>query len=83
MAKATEDYVTTERVFNKAVAIRNSPEYQKEGEGNVFDLNIDDIIVDISMMHHGMKQRNPVDFIKFYSKHNTGRSSSNSLFCYF
>ena len=78
-AKATEDYVTTERVFNKIVAIRDSPEYQKEGEGNVSDLIIDDIIVDFSMMHYGMKQHNPVDFIKFYSKHNTSQSALNTL----
>lgn len=27
-----------------------------------------DIVVDYSIMHHGMKEKNPLDFIEFYSK---------------
>lgn len=29
-----------------------------------------DVIVDLSPMHYGMQEKNPLDFIKFYSKHN-------------
>ncbi|KAI0030397.1 hypothetical protein K488DRAFT_35067, partial [Vararia minispora EC-137] len=32
------------------------------------DLAEDDVIVSLSTMHYGMKDKNPLDFIKFYSK---------------
>ena len=31
------------------------------------------VIVDISKLHYGMKDRNPIDFVKFYGKHNIDR----------
>ncbi|KDR74242.1 hypothetical protein GALMADRAFT_269180 [Galerina marginata CBS 339.88] len=31
-------------------------------------LQVDDVIVDFSIMHYGMKEKNPVDFVRFYSK---------------
>jgi hypothetical protein len=43
-------------------------------EGNndidLTDLTADCVIVDHSPMHYGMKDKNPLDFIKFYSKRN-------------
>lgn len=33
-------------------------------------LTADQIIVNANLMHYGMKEKNPVDFIKFYSKTN-------------
>jgi deoxynucleoside triphosphate triphosphohydrolase SAMHD1 len=38
--------------------------------GTASELKPEHIIVDFSHMHHGMKDKNPLDFIKFYSKHN-------------
>lgn len=32
-------------------------------------LQADDIVIDFSVMHHGMKEKNPMDNVKFYSKH--------------
>lgn len=31
-------------------------------------LQVEDVIVDFSKMHHGMGARNPLDFVRFYSK---------------
>jgi hypothetical protein len=33
-------------------------------------LSAKDIIVDLCQMHYGMQEKNPLDFINFYSKHN-------------
>jgi deoxynucleoside triphosphate triphosphohydrolase SAMHD1 len=33
------------------------------------DLTVEHVIVDIARLHYGMKDRNPIDFVKFYSKH--------------
>jgi hypothetical protein len=41
------------------------------------DLTPDTVIVDHSMIHYGMKEKNPLDFVKFYSKRNF---NSESLF---
>ena len=60
----TRKYVTKERIHKKALELAN---------GVVDDLEIDDIIVDISMMHHGMKDKNPVDTVHFYEKSNLSR----------
>jgi hypothetical protein len=34
------------------------------------ELSEDDVIVDFSMMHYGMKEKNPLAYVKFYSKRN-------------
>ena len=31
------------------------------------------VIIDHAPRHHGMQDRNPLDFVKFYSKHNPNR----------
>lgn len=31
-------------------------------------LTVDDIVVEHCIMHYGMKEKNPLDFVKFYSK---------------
>lgn len=33
-------------------------------------LSEDDVIVDFSTMHYGMKEKNPLAYVKFYSKRN-------------
>ena len=33
-------------------------------------LTTDNVIVDLVPLHYGMKAKNPLDFIKFYSKRN-------------
>ncbi|KAJ3573732.1 hypothetical protein NP233_g2239 [Leucocoprinus birnbaumii] len=34
------------------------------------ELKEEDVIVDLSTMHHGMKEENPLKYVKFYSKRN-------------
>ncbi|KAH7867800.1 uncharacterized protein C8R40DRAFT_891582 [Lentinula edodes] len=43
----------------------------KEAGLTLDDLTINDIKVEQSMLHYGMKEENPLDYVKFYSK--TGR----------
>lgn len=35
---------------------------------DISDLTPDKVIVTFSTMHYGMKDKNPLDFVKFYSK---------------
>ncbi|KAI0751780.1 hypothetical protein C8Q80DRAFT_1159278, partial [Daedaleopsis nitida] len=37
---------------------------------DVADLDAAHVIIDFTERHHGMKNENPLDFMKFYSKHN-------------
>ena len=39
------------------------------------------VIIDHAPRHHGMQDRNPLDFVKFYSKHNPNRESILSYQC--
>ncbi|KAF8905721.1 hypothetical protein CPB84DRAFT_1745279 [Gymnopilus junonius] len=39
-----------------------------QGEGDGGQISISDVIVDFSTMHYGMKDKNPVDSVRFYSK---------------
>ena len=32
------------------------------------------VIIDVTERHHGMKNENPLDFMKFYSKHHPDRT---------
>ncbi|KAF9457401.1 hypothetical protein BDZ94DRAFT_233579 [Collybia nuda] len=41
-------------------------------------LTAHDVIVDFSVMHYGMKEKNPLDFVKFYSKRNPNQGYSAS-----
>lgn len=42
----------------------------------VDSLEAKDVIVDFSSMHYGMKDKNPLDFVKFYSKRNPNSAFS-------
>ncbi|KAG6839922.1 hypothetical protein C0991_010332 [Blastosporella zonata] len=41
----------------------------------VRNLKVDDVICDFSLMHYGMKEKNPLDFVKFYSKRHRDSSA--------
>lgn len=47
--------------------------------GDVANLRPEHVIVDFNMIHHGMKEKNPLDFIRFYSKRNI-RGESSGIF---
>ncbi|KAL5530824.1 hypothetical protein ACEPAF_7082 [Sanghuangporus sanghuang] len=40
----------------------------------VASLSVEDVIVDFSTLHFGMKEKNPIDFVRFYGKHNVYQS---------
>jgi hypothetical protein len=48
---------------------------EKANDGDSFSiadyqsLTSNDVVVDFATMHYGMKEKNPLDFIEFYSKH--------------
>ncbi|KAF8665672.1 hypothetical protein AX16_000125 [Volvariella volvacea WC 439] len=63
--KLFEENVTPERIFEATKALAKSNDSLK-----MDDLNVDDIIVSHVVMHYGMKDRNPLDQVKFYSKAN-------------
>ncbi|KAI0706868.1 hypothetical protein C8T65DRAFT_740425 [Cerioporus squamosus] len=51
---------------------------QKDGLDHVkpedaADLRSEHVIIDLTERHHGMKNENPLDYMKFYSKHNPNR----------
>lgn len=58
--------VTPERIVEEAKAFsENSPNRDWDQDD---ELTPNDVIVDFSTMHYGMKERNPLDSIEFYSK---------------
>ncbi len=44
---------------------------------NILELTEDDVIVDFSTMHYGMKDENPLKYVKFYTK----RSPTSMFLC--
>lgn len=64
--------VTRERIVAAAKALPRPPA-SSPGDATPVDidgLTKDDVIVDFSLLHYGMKDKNPLDFVKFYSKRN-------------
>ena len=46
-------------------------------DGDSSSLQETDIVVSFSTMHFGMKEKNPLDFVRFYSKHDPNRRLSS------
>jgi len=65
------EYITPERIADAARALSQSrsPDITENTEQQKHVL-AKDIIVDLCPMHYGMQEKNPLDFINFYSKHN-------------
>ncbi|PPR04920.1 hypothetical protein CVT24_007164 [Panaeolus cyanescens] len=55
------EYITPQRIVDAANALAQE-------SGQDVDILKDDVVVDSSIMHYGMKQSNPLDSVKFYSK---------------
>ena len=49
-------------------------------DGDSSSLQESDIFVSFSVMHFGMKEKNPLDFVRFYSKHDPNRRLSSYPF---
>ena len=63
--------ITPERIAAAAKALfKSGTTASEDGEDKTNGLSADDIIVDLSPMHYGMQEKNPLDFINFYSKRN-------------
>ncbi|OCH87676.1 HD-domain/PDEase-like protein [Obba rivulosa] len=70
--ESCKSWFTPERIVTAAKAVAAS----RVGSGeetvdpaDVEALSPEHVIVDMSKMHYGMEDRNPLDFVKFYSKH--------------
>ena len=58
---------TPEQIVRSAQA--DEREHSAEVRALLDELCPEHVIVDISMMHYGMKDKNPLDTVSFYSKH--------------
>lgn len=72
---AVQENVTRERIVAACKALPSSVMDTDPGNVTPVDVDVDaltedDVIVDFSLMHYGMKEKNPLDFVKFYSKRN-------------
>lgn len=65
-----EEAVTPELIVEaaKSLADDSSSDVSEEDRELAKTLEVGHVIVDIGSLHYGMKERNPIDFIKFYSK---------------
>lgn len=61
------DHFTPERIVQAAKAYAFSPS-DKVKQEDLDALSAKDVIVDTAGMHYGMKDKNPLDYVKFYSK---------------
>jgi hypothetical protein len=66
-----EKHITAARIVEacRTLSVGSSP----TEDGDSSSLQETDVIIDICLMHHGMKEKNPLDFVRFYSKHDPNR----------
>ncbi|KAJ8517378.1 hypothetical protein ONZ45_g5413 [Pleurotus djamor] len=63
-----KEKVTPERIVEEAKKISLDPTEAVELMNAQANLKPEHVIVDFSPMHYGMKEKNPMDYVKFYSK---------------
>ncbi|KAJ7683564.1 hypothetical protein B0H17DRAFT_1205071 [Mycena rosella] len=63
--------ITRERIVEEARRLAA----QDRTNIDLTELTPDSVIVDHAMLHYGMKDKNPLDFVKFYSKRNFNKAS--------
>ncbi|KAF8075760.1 hypothetical protein FPV67DRAFT_1648910 [Lyophyllum atratum] len=70
LAPAFKEHITPAAIVKAARALpgEGGGEGGKGGEGRGRGLREEDVICDFSLMHYGMKEKNPLDYVKFYSK---------------
>jgi hypothetical protein len=67
-----QKYITPERIVEAAKALPSDTvdgDLSQSGGVTVDSLSANHVIVTLTPMHYGMKEKNPLDFVKFYSKH--------------
>ena len=57
----------------RALSVASTP----GDDGDSSSLQESDILVNFAQMHFGMKEKNPLDFVRFYSKHDPNRRFSS------
>lgn len=74
--KLFREQFTPERIVDAIKRHVFTPEDEVTSE-DIAALDAKDVIVDLSPMHYGMKDKNPLDFVKFYSKRSPNGESLN------
>lgn len=81
--KAFGNFVTPQAIVNAAkeyyAALPSIPHEMPSVE-EVIGLKETDVIVDLSTLHYGMKEKNPLNSIRFYSKQKSESKSASSYF---
>ncbi|KDQ65179.1 hypothetical protein JAAARDRAFT_168116 [Jaapia argillacea MUCL 33604] len=75
------DNVTPEKIVEAAKNHTLSESEYHENEEDTGLVELEDlepkhVIVDLAPMHYGMQDKNPLDFVKFYSKHNPDKCAT-------
>ncbi|KAH8105417.1 hypothetical protein BXZ70DRAFT_887582 [Cristinia sonorae] len=65
--KLFKEQFTPERIVKAVKEYKFTPEDNVKPE-DIAALGVGDVIVDLSPMHYGMKDKNPLESVKFYSK---------------
>ncbi|KAH8115674.1 hypothetical protein DFH11DRAFT_1299236 [Phellopilus nigrolimitatus] len=76
LGASLRETITPERIVSAAKTLlaeaRTKPD--EPSEEVVASLTSDHVVVDTSTLHHGKKEKNPIDFVRFYGKHNVNVS---------
>ena len=74
-------YITAARIVEacRALSVATTP----ADDGDSSSLQESDIVVSFSLMHFGMMEKNPLNFIRFYSKHDPNRRLFFFLYHFF
>ncbi|KAF7354636.1 hypothetical protein MSAN_01377100 [Mycena sanguinolenta] len=67
--EAVRQFITRERIVDEARRLAADDHETLD----LTELTPESVIVDHATIHFGMKERNPVEFVKFYSKRNPGK----------
>jgi hypothetical protein len=73
MRSLFQTHITAARIVEacRSLSVITTP----ADDGDSSTLQESDVVVSFSLMHFGMKEKNPLDFIRFYSKHDPNRKS--------
>ncbi|KAF7291791.1 Glycoside hydrolase family 3 protein [Mycena chlorophos] len=71
--RAYMEGVTSARIVEEALRI--AEDEMDDSSLDVSELTPESVIVDMSILHYGKKEANPLDKVKFYSKHNPNQSA--------
>nr|GAT43933.1 predicted protein [Mycena chlorophos] len=71
--RAYMDGVTSERIVEEALRI--AEDEMDESSLALSELTPESVVMDMSILHYGKKEANPLDKVKFYSKHNPNQSA--------